>query len=291
MYNSEFILNQDSLNIIGSKLGEIIKKREVNKIAFKCIGNQDTKNYSAKLELLEFDIKHIDTNYIIYNENKNYIIAVVCDRLYLDDNVTFRFFCPCSILDLTSIDTSRTRSMKSLFSEYKCDELDLSSFDTSNVENMSGMFCSCKAKKITISKLFNTSKVKDMSFMFCSSRVKSFDTSLFDTSNVENMSDMFTYCHMNNIDVSNFVTSKVKNMNSIFANLELENFDASNINILNTEDVSKMFDYSKINNLKIFKFDSKQLKHILEIFEHFTGNIITDDSEVRDLVRIFKIGI
>jgi len=201
-------------------------------------------------------------------------------------------------VDLSKLDTSRVKTMNSMFSGCKSlKRLDLSSFDTSQVSNMCAVFLECDAleelnlrgletdqvadmqqmfygcsslKKLDVSS-FRTGKVTNMVQMFknCSS-LTALDLSYFDTSQVTNMREMFSFCKsMKKLDVNHFDTGQVTNMNNMFSFCDnLEELDLSCFNTENVTDMHWMFyGCSNMTNLNLSKFDISQVTSISGIFQ------------------------
>ena len=93
------------------------------------------------------------------------------------------------------IDTSECTNMSYMFNGcYDLTVLDLSSMDTSKVTDMRSMFYNTDIINLDLSN-FNTSKVTNMRYMFRSiTSLTTLDLSNFDTSNVTDMGEMFYYC-------------------------------------------------------------------------------------------------
>ena len=69
-------------------------------------------------------------------------------------------------LNLTSFDTRKVTSMRSMFSGTYNEEIDISSFDTSNVTDLSYMFDDSKVKKVYAPASLNTANVVDSTDLF-----------------------------------------------------------------------------------------------------------------------------
>ena len=69
-------------------------------------------------------------------------------------------------LNLTSFDTRKVTSMRSMFSGTYNEEIDISSFDTSNVTDLSYMFDDSKVKKVYAPAILNTASVVDSTDLF-----------------------------------------------------------------------------------------------------------------------------
>ena len=69
-------------------------------------------------------------------------------------------------LNLTSFDTRKVTSMRSMFSGTYNEEIDISSFDTSNVTDLSYMFDDSKVKKVYAPSSLNTASVVDSTDLF-----------------------------------------------------------------------------------------------------------------------------
>ena len=105
----------------------------------------------------------------VYPETNEVLYYSKAKTIYLPEDASNLFSSTyLQSIDLTGIDSSKTKNMSYMFS-YNSEliKLDLSSFDTSNVTDMSGMFYNCdNLEKIYVSNLWNTSKVTESSDMF-----------------------------------------------------------------------------------------------------------------------------
>ena len=111
---------------------------------------------------------------------------------------TAYWFWGCQIMndfDPTGIDTSRTTTMKHMFTDcFLLTDIDLSSWDTSSVTDMSYMFYYCKGLTELDLSTFDTSSVTDMTGMFREMRaLRKLDISSFDTHAVTAMTGLFNY--------------------------------------------------------------------------------------------------
>lgn len=174
-------------------------------------------------------------------------------------------------LDLSTLDTSKVTSMRSMFD--KCTNLtslDVSNFDTSKVIKMNYMFDNCSNLTSLDLSNFDTSNVNDMRYMFYNCpKLNLLNLSNFDTSNVTDMNSMFFNCrNLNSLDLSNFETSKVIDMGSMFrwcydlTSIDVTNFDTSNVN-----NMSNMFDECiGLTTLNLSNFDTSNVEEMAYMF-------------------------
>ncbi len=172
--------------------------------------------------------------YAWYDNGTIYYYTAVANP-YMNSQATnmFRGLTKATSIDLSTINTSRTRYMDAMFqSLYSLENIDLSGFNTSNVTNMSNMFSNCSNLTSINLSSFNTGNVTNMKSMFggCIS-LQSINVSSFNTSNVTDMENMFIHCSsLISIDVSSFDTRKVQTMQGMFygcsslINLDLSSF-------------------------------------------------------------------
>lgn len=111
--------------------------------------------------------------------------------------------CKAKSLDLSLLDTTRTKDTSCMFAGCEVESLDLSSFDTINVKSMYEMFNGCTAKSLNLSSL-NTEHAIDMSYMFAGCEAELLDLSSFNTSNTKSMHEMFQECKPRLLDISSF---------------------------------------------------------------------------------------
>ena len=175
-------------------------------------------------------------------------------------NYAYLFYgCYAESLDVSSLDTSKTTNMDSMF--YMCSNLttlDVSSFNTGKTTNMKSMFHMCSRLTTLDVSSFDTSQVTDMKSMFhMCSNLTTLDVSSFDTSNVTDMGYMFQYCEsLASINLSSFDTSNVTDMGYMFQYCEsLTELDLSNFNVSKVTSSSglRIFGMSNMPQLTDFK--------------------------------------
>ena len=226
-------------------------------------------------------------------------------------------------VDLTSLDTSSSLNMNSMF--YGCDELkdidvsklntskirdmggmfngcsgltslDLSNFDTSNVTNMSGMFKGCSGLTSLDLSNFDTSNVTKMSSMFngCTG-LTALNLKSFDTSNVTTMQWMFSGCRLLfTLDVGMFNTKKVTDMSHMFQFCrELTSIDLSNFDTSNVTDMSYMFHGDVgLTSLDLSTFNTSNVTIMVYMFADCTNleslKILGDISTVKSYGQMFR---
>ena len=235
----------------------------------------------------KYDVSEAQDNSIIMyvnptNENSSLIdLTIVANGkiMFPEDSTKLFYFrseYPCGYYAVnlsklefnSSIDTSKVKSMNSMFRGIITEVIDLSEFNTANVEDMSSLFYESEVKEIKGLEKFNTSKVTNMSDMFYYSRATTLDLSNFDTSNVTNMSGMFRYSSATTLDLSSFDTRKVTNMSGMFAwsrssatTLNLSSFDTSNVT-----NMSYMFAATKVENLNLSVFNTSNVTNMMQMF-------------------------
>ena len=175
-------------------------------------------------------------------------------------NYAYLFYsCYAKSLDLSSLDTSKTTNMRSMFQScFSLTTLDVSNFNTSKVTDMSYMFSGCFDLTTLDLSSFNTSLVTDMNNMFnnCGS-LTTLDLSNFNTGQVTDMGYMFSSCEsLTSIDLNGWNTSKVTDMGYMFqyceslTTLDLSGFDASKVTLSSG---LKFFGSSNMPQLTDFK--------------------------------------
>lgn len=111
-------------------------------------------------------------------------------------NSLFRNLNQCKEMDLSGLDTSKTKDMYGMF--YGCSsliKLNLSNFDTRTAENMSSLCCGCVSLKEVNAGNLDTSNVWTTQSMFEGCKNLHFlDISNFDMCNVVNKLSMFKGC-------------------------------------------------------------------------------------------------
>ena len=207
--------------------------------------------------------------YAWYDNHTLYYYTVV-DNPYMNQvaNNMFRGLTKVKNIDLSTINTSRTKSMHAMF--MSCLELttiDLSNFDTRNVggsvyvEAMTHLFHDCRElTSITFGNNFITDNVFSMNEMFEDCRkLKSLNLSNFNTSKVTDMSSLFNRCYeLETITLgNNFTTSNVTTMYSMFNhNYKLTSINLSNFNTSKVTNMKYMFiGCSKLTSLDISSFN------------------------------------
>ena len=194
------------------------------------------------------DVEYKKSDVPIYAWFSDGTIYIYCEtnKIFLTSGQSlFESLTNVQSIDLSFIDTSKTRSMELMFSRtYNLTNLDLRNFDTSFVTNMRTMF-------------YNSKNLTDL------------DISNFDTSNVEDMSYTFSEMkNLTNLNINNIETSKVSNMNSMFAgtsqivSLDLTDFDTSNVN-----DMTSMFsEMTNLTDLNLSSFDTSKVTNMSGMF-------------------------
>ena len=217
-----------------------------------------------------------DSDFPIYAWYDNGILYyyTVVDNPYMNQvaNNMFRGLTKVKNIDLSTINTSRTKSMHAMFmSCMELTTLDLSNFDTRNVggsvyvEAMTHLFHDCrKLTSITFGNNFITDNVFSMNEMFedCQ-KLKSLNLSNFNTSKVTNMSSLFNHCYeLETITLgNNFTTSNVTTMYAMFNH----NYKLTSINLSN-------FNTSKVTNMK-YMFNGCGLLTSLDLSTFVTNNV------------------
>ena len=180
-------------------------------------------------------------------------------------------------LDLSSFNTSKVTSMKSMFLYcYALTTLNLSTFDTKEVMNMAGMFYGCNnLNSLDLPSSFTTSKVTTMYAMFYDcNKLTSLDLSNFNTSEVTDMSFMFYQCfELGTLNLSvNFNASKVTTLKSMFYNCKvLASLDLSNFNTsIAVTDMENMFyGCEKLETLSLSdNFNTSKVKTMKYMFDN-----------------------
>ena len=170
---------------------------------------------------------------VIANEDSSFLFSAM--DIGLDDGQTYegsdidgyRFL--ITSLDMSNLDTSRVKSMNSIFEgNVKLTSIDVSNFNTSNVEDMSYAFST-------------RSEVEDENL------IEILGLGKFDTSNVKYMRQIFAFDDkLENVDVRNWDTKNVQDMSSMFnACYALSELDLSDWNTRNVQDMSEMFGWCK----------------------------------------------
>ncbi len=157
----------------------------------------------------------------------------------------------CLSFDLTKLDTSRVKSMRTMF--FGCNavtSLDLGGFNTDLVTDMTNMFNGCKAlKTLTFGEGFTTGKVTMMPNMFYNcSALTSLDLEAFNTEKVTDMSSMFYGCTVLKTLTfgEGFATGQVTNMREMFYNCSaLTSLDLGAFNTEKVADMGGMFNGCK----------------------------------------------
>lgn len=123
-----------------------------------------------------------------------------------------------SVEGVQYLNTSRVRSMNSMFFACNLTEFDFSRFDTRKVKNMKAMFGNSKFTTLDLSS-FYTSEVVEMEEMFSFCRnLTSINLSSFNTGKVINMFQMFQYCdNLKRLNLGSFNTAQVTNMGGLFS--------------------------------------------------------------------------
>ena len=227
-------------------------------------------------------------------------------------------------IDMTNLNTSNVKSMKSMF--YDCDtlkEVDMGDLDTSNVIDMSTMFSQCnELRRVNMSEL-NTEqvesmermfqgstaleeikfrkpgagKVTDMSYMFggCKNLV-SLDLSWMDTSSVTNMSGMFSWCSsLTNLNLQNWNTGSVTSMSSMFIGCKsLTSLDVSGFDTSKVTNMSYMFqDCESLRKITFGRQDVNGVTNMNEMFRN-CGKLVSldlswmDTSSVEQMSSMFR---
>ena len=229
------------------------------------------------------NLKNLKTNYV---EDMSYMFSLLPELIELDissfntskvktmksmfDSQHYMGAHSIEHLNITGIDTSNVTDMSNMFRSFKGEELDVSSLDTSNVTTTEGMFNTNMLKQLNINSL-NTSKVTNMNYMFEGFQGEELDVSNLDTSNVTDMSYMFSYTKIKNLDLSNFDTRKVTNMEGMFSSsMDMETI---NINSFNTSNVINMMSmFSNCESLKIIDLNNFNTKKVTNMEKMFWGN-------------------
>ena len=233
----------------------------------------------------KYDVSEAQDNSIIMyvnptNENSSLIdLTIVANGkiMFPEDSTKLFYFrskYPCgpyasalSKLEFnSSIDTSKVKSMNSMFGGIITEVIDLSDFNTANVEDMSRLFYESEVKEIKGLEKFDTSKVTDMSGMFSGTKVKNLNLSSFDTSKVTDMSFMFQSTKVENLNLRVFNTSNVTSMNSMFSGSSATTLDLSSFDTSKVTNMSWMFYGSSATTLDLSSFDTSKVTNINDMF-------------------------
>ena len=96
-------------------------------------------------------------------------------------------------LDLSKMDTAKTKDMAYLFKHSTIGKLKLNSFNTSKVWNMEAMFVGVNTGKLDLSS-FDTSKAMFLTSMFTECKAKEINLSSFKINDNAEIDFMFDYC-------------------------------------------------------------------------------------------------
>ena len=233
----------------------------------------------------KYDVSEAQDNSIIMyvnptNENSSLIdLTIVANGkiMFPEDSTKLFYFrskYPCgpyasalSKLEFnSSIDTSKVKSMNSMFGGIITEVIDLSDFNTANVEDMSRLFYESEVKEIKGLEKFDTSKVTDMSGMFSGTKVENLNLSSFDTSKVTDMSGMFSGTKVKNLNLSSFDTSKVTDMSFMFQSTKVENLNLRVFNTSNVTSMNSMFSGSSATTLDLSSFDTSKVTNMSWMF-------------------------
>ena len=147
-------------------------------------------------------------------------------------------------LDANFLNTSKVKTMESMFANSEFTSIIVSDWNTSEVTNMLEMFAFCYNLTDLDLSNWNTSKVTTMEGMFNEDYILvSLDLSNFNTSNVTNMNNMFHECNaLTSVDLSSFNTANVTTMYSMFDYCtSLTSLDLSSFNTSKVTDMRWMF--------------------------------------------------
>ena len=142
-------------------------------------------------------------------------------------------------LDLSKWDTSKVKSMESMFSFFYGTKLDLSKWNTESLENTHNMFFRSELYNIGDLSKWDTSKLTNISGMFQESNIVELNINNWDVSNVKNMAGSFSLMpNITKLDLSKWNTSNVKDMTGLFnGNKNLKYLDITNWDTTNVEKI------------------------------------------------------
>ena len=199
----------------------------------------------------------------------------VCSNnlISFNEDASYMFYKLRSVLNIlfTSIDTSQTTNMKSMFAGCKVlIDLDVSKFNTSQVTNMYGMFDTCNSLTQLNLSNFDTNNVTDMDYMFFNDyNLENINLSGFKTNKVTTMKDMFSGCKgLTSLDLSSFETGNVTTMYEMFYECgELTELYVSNFKTNNVTNMEQMFKRCyKLTNLNLSKWNTSNVTTMYQMF-------------------------
>ena len=171
--------------------------------------------------------------WIDYNGQRTYYKIVSEDMLR--DLIYHRKFD-----ELTEVNTTFVKDMRSLFFQVESFNHDISSWDVSNVVNMENMFTFAKLFNKDISS-WDVSNVTTMKAMFTATVKFDKDISSWDVSNVTDLTGTFQGAYTFNQDISGWDVSNVTTMYRTFAHASSFNQDISGWDVSNVTTMYEMF--------------------------------------------------
>ena len=230
-----------------------------------------------------------------------YYTAAANPYTHLLSHNMFRALKNVTSIDLSTINTSRTRYMHAMFMDCNSlPSLDLSHFNTSSLglstpdSAMSHMFNGCSSLTSLNLSTFNTSRITSMYalFQFCTSLSTITFGNNFDTSNVENMAGMFYACSsITSLNLSGFNTSNVTTMLQMFQNCTSlstitfgNNFDTSSVSVLDR----MFYNCQSLQSLNLSTFDTSSANNIYFMFG-YCRNLTSLDISNFDLSSVTEL--
>ena len=202
-------------------------------------------------------------------------------------------------IDISHLNTSKVKSMESMFKGSFTSAINMTGIDTSNVENISFIFQD--AKNVTSLNLanLNVSKVVSMMQLFFNteslthidlsnwnlrsmtslqglfrftSHLESVNLSGFQTAHITDMSQMFMESGVKTLDLSSFDTGLVTNMELMFKNTKrLTSINLSSFNTASVTNMNNMFSgASEIQNLDLSLFNTSNVTNMSGMLSYMT---------------------
>ena len=182
-------------------------------------GNQYTGYISTGVETLIYDGSSENVPWSYAGNLSSFKIAENQIIQPLSTGGWFAMAFDLNSVDLTGLDTSKTKTMADMFMNCtSLTSLDISMLDTSAVENMSMMFSGCTSLTQLDLSSFDVGNVRDLSEMFGNAEnLQTIDLSSWKTDSLECTYKMFFNCSsLTYLDLSGFNMAKVSDMRRMF---------------------------------------------------------------------------
>lgn len=199
-------------------------------------------------------------------------------------------------IDISHLNTSKVKSMGSMFFGSFASAINMSGIDTGNVEDISFIFQG--AKKVASLNLANLNVTKVRNIMqpfYDMSSLTHLDLSNWNLASITSLDYFLRFTSsLESVNFTGFKTDHITSMNQMFLSSGVKTLDLSSFNTSHVTSMESMFKYtSRLTTINLSSFDTSAVTNMKEMFSG-AGSITNLDlssfntSNVTDMTQMFS---